>query len=353
MAYSNSVQKRENMVRPLIYGHRGMGCSLPGALSFFPENSMTSFREAQRIGADGIELDVFLSKNNELLVMHGYLQKHSLCLTTMKRKADSGIQRFNTDNYVESEDVHATDLVLKKPRRLTQKSIELQEIPQHNGSNTDIFEEYISNMEQWDSGECVPTLDQVLVEFGDSLKYDIELKGSNVDLGLRVLDVLSKHPGLDVVISSFQWVAPNLNLSSSHANNPLEQYPNGTDVVDLLGPLINNKLNIPIALLFNNETSELPSLERIVECCRHYNATWAVVSHEFWKMGTPILGSDVKGKEAVPYLVNYMHDHGLKVMSYFLESRPDSDEELQVQIESGMDAVCPNDVVKCLGFVNK
>lgn len=49
-------------------GHRGAGTSNPG--NPFPENSISSFREAMAQGADGVELDVELTADGELVVMH-------------------------------------------------------------------------------------------------------------------------------------------------------------------------------------------------------------------------------------------------------------------------------------------
>ncbi|WP_338777031.1 glycerophosphodiester phosphodiesterase [Metabacillus sp. FJAT-52054] len=47
----------------LIFGHRG-------AAGTRPENTMISFKEAIRLGADGIELDVHLSKDHIPVVIH-------------------------------------------------------------------------------------------------------------------------------------------------------------------------------------------------------------------------------------------------------------------------------------------
>lgn len=56
---------------PLIYAHRG-------ASGLFPENTMESFHAAVRRRADGIELDVQLSRDNKLVVIHD----HTLDRTT-------------------------------------------------------------------------------------------------------------------------------------------------------------------------------------------------------------------------------------------------------------------------------
>lgn len=49
--------------RPLIYGHRG------GSKSF-PENTIPAFLDAMQNGADGCEMDVFLTKDNQVVVFH-------------------------------------------------------------------------------------------------------------------------------------------------------------------------------------------------------------------------------------------------------------------------------------------
>ncbi|MEH7463205.1 glycerophosphodiester phosphodiesterase [Bacillus thuringiensis] len=47
----------------LIFGHRG-------AAGTYPENTMVSFRAAEKFGADGIELDVQFTKDNRIVVIH-------------------------------------------------------------------------------------------------------------------------------------------------------------------------------------------------------------------------------------------------------------------------------------------
>jgi glycerophosphoryl diester phosphodiesterase len=49
--------------KPLIFAHRGVK-------STHPENTMIAFQEAAKVGADGIELDVQLSKDGEVIVIH-------------------------------------------------------------------------------------------------------------------------------------------------------------------------------------------------------------------------------------------------------------------------------------------
>ncbi len=51
------------MKQPVIYAHRG-------ASAYAPENTMASFRKALNMGAGGIELDVHLSADGHLVVIH-------------------------------------------------------------------------------------------------------------------------------------------------------------------------------------------------------------------------------------------------------------------------------------------
>ncbi|MBO1330644.1 glycerophosphodiester phosphodiesterase family protein [Streptomyces sp. VRA16 Mangrove soil] len=49
--------------RPLVFGHRG-------ARTEEPENTLRSFRRAAELGADGIELDIRVSADGHLVVIH-------------------------------------------------------------------------------------------------------------------------------------------------------------------------------------------------------------------------------------------------------------------------------------------
>jgi len=58
-----SAFRRSKGQRPLIHGHRGVRGPVV-------ENTMRSFAHAKEEGADGLELDVRLSKNGEVMVFH-------------------------------------------------------------------------------------------------------------------------------------------------------------------------------------------------------------------------------------------------------------------------------------------
>ncbi|MFD1452240.1 glycerophosphodiester phosphodiesterase family protein [Oceanobacillus sojae] len=46
-----------------VYGHRGM-------MGLYPENTLLSFEKALEAGADGVEIDVHMTKDGEFVVMH-------------------------------------------------------------------------------------------------------------------------------------------------------------------------------------------------------------------------------------------------------------------------------------------
>ena len=57
------MEKRFGGKKPLVWAHRG-------ASEYAPENTLPAFEEAVRQGADGVELDIHLTKDGELVVIH-------------------------------------------------------------------------------------------------------------------------------------------------------------------------------------------------------------------------------------------------------------------------------------------
>ncbi|MEK4223074.1 glycerophosphodiester phosphodiesterase [Bacillus sp. FSL W8-0116] len=57
------MDKGDEWFVTLIFAHRGFS-------SIEPENTMSAFQEAEKCGADGIELDVQLTKDGEVVVIH-------------------------------------------------------------------------------------------------------------------------------------------------------------------------------------------------------------------------------------------------------------------------------------------
>jgi glycerophosphoryl diester phosphodiesterase len=132
-----------------IWAHRG-------ASRTAPENTLAAFRAAEKAGADGIELDVHLSREGVPVVMH-----------------DERVDR-TTDGRGEI-------------RRLSLRALRQLDA----GS--------------WFSpafaGEPVPALEEVLRWGGDRMRLNIEIKSAPA--GEAVLDHLHSFPRADVLVSSF------------------------------------------------------------------------------------------------------------------------------------------------------
>ena len=82
-----------------IYGHRV-------CRGILPDNSIEGFKKAIELGADGIEWDVVVNKNNELIISHEPYIDSSYCLfkgdkIKNKNKSALNIYKMDTDQIVQ------------------------------------------------------------------------------------------------------------------------------------------------------------------------------------------------------------------------------------------------------------
>lgn len=145
-----------------IYGHRGAKAS-------YPENTMLSFKKAIELGVDGIELDVHLTKDGEVVVIH-----------------DETLER--TTNGVG----WIKDLTLEELKQVSAG------IP---------FTHFLKYDSTWNE-ERIPTLKEVLLFLSPySVDLNIELKTSVVayeGIEDKVYQLVEKYGnGRDVIYSSF------------------------------------------------------------------------------------------------------------------------------------------------------
>lgn len=151
------------MAEPKIYGHRG-------CMGTFPENTLLGFRQAIHQGVDGLELDVQLTKDGEVVVIHD---------ETLERTTDG------------------TGFV---------KELTLQEIKQYSAG---VKFAYLRNYDPavWDA-ERVPTLREVLELLAPyPIELNIELKTNLFKydgIEEKVLALVNEYgKGLNVIYSSF------------------------------------------------------------------------------------------------------------------------------------------------------
>lgn len=143
----------------LIFGHRG-------AMGYAPENTMPSFNLAISMGVDGIELDVHMTKDGEVVVIHDF---------TVDRTT-------NGRGYV--------------------KNLTLREIRELDAG--------VRFGGKW-RGVRIPTLEEVFREFGRRVRYKIEIKrGSDYYPGIerRVVELIRRY-NVDGQIISFDYDALN------------------------------------------------------------------------------------------------------------------------------------------------
>jgi glycerophosphoryl diester phosphodiesterase len=150
--------------RPLLFAHRGLS-------SLAPENTMAAFKLAREMGIPGVELDVHMTKDGKLAVIHD---------PTTARVASTTLE----------------------VERSTWKEVSSLDI----GSWKD---------KKW-KGERIIELRELFEEFGESFYYDVELKSSIAgDFGLEATvaaclrDAFSSTGGLTgrIMVSSFNPMA--------------------------------------------------------------------------------------------------------------------------------------------------
>jgi glycerophosphoryl diester phosphodiesterase len=153
-----------------FYAHRGASAEAP-------ENTLAAFRRALEAGADGIELDVHLSRDGIPVVLHD---------ETLDRTTDGeGPVAAYTSEVLQTLDAGSW------------------------------FDPHFS-------GEALPTLDETLRLLAGRLRLNLEVK--DVRAGTAVVEVLRRYPQTDAVVSSFDYgvlsglrrTVPDLPLAVLH-----------------------------------------------------------------------------------------------------------------------------------------
>lgn len=136
---------------PFFWAHRGASfCA--------PENTLAAFTYAVESGADGLELDIHLSRDGVPVVIHD---------ETLERTTDG----------------HGPVAEMTLPQ--------LQQLDAGSWFATEF------------AGEPIPALQEVLQVFGGQLRLNLELKDFRA--GIAVLELLSQYPAADIVVSSFNY----------------------------------------------------------------------------------------------------------------------------------------------------
>ncbi|MCK5158858.1 MAG: glycerophosphodiester phosphodiesterase [Candidatus Heimdallarchaeota archaeon] len=106
------------MKLPMIFGHRG-------ASSIEPENTMKAFQQAFEDGADGIEFDVRLTADNQMVIIHDSLiNRTSNGIGLVRKKTYQELLEFD---FGKGEKIPLLEDVLKKFRNQKWLNIEIKE----------------------------------------------------------------------------------------------------------------------------------------------------------------------------------------------------------------------------------
>jgi glycerophosphoryl diester phosphodiesterase len=118
------------MKLPLIIGHRG-------AKGIAPENSLSGFKKAIELGIDGVELDVHLTKDEKLIVIHDMnLKRFSGLKIPIKQLTLEELKKYN----ISKQFIKNQEKVLKKLPEEKRYFLELRAI-QANVFYLNIFEQ--------------------------------------------------------------------------------------------------------------------------------------------------------------------------------------------------------------------
>ncbi len=85
-----------------IHGHRG-------ARGLFPENTITAFIEAVKLGVDALEMDVVISKDNQVVVSHEPYMNALFCSTPNGTAIDSHFEKEHNLYYMTYEQIKQYD----------------------------------------------------------------------------------------------------------------------------------------------------------------------------------------------------------------------------------------------------
>lgn len=129
----------------------------------YPENTLISFRKAKELSADGIELDVHLTSDSELIVYHDYYLG--------KNNAGQGLIFNQPSKKIKSLDVGSW------------------------------FNKSFSE-------ERIPTLQQVFNDVGPNIHYEIELKGFTLDFLHQVINLVK----INNLLGNVEFTSPHIEL---------------------------------------------------------------------------------------------------------------------------------------------
>ncbi|KAK2949704.1 hypothetical protein BLNAU_15375 [Blattamonas nauphoetae] len=222
-----------------IIGHRGDGCSQINCVSEYPENSIPSALHAIKVGADVVELDVWLSKDDELMISHRNNPNGTKDDLFASITPGVGTSTPRPDQFeYKKRNVYPMKAAWSKDKRPRQ--------------------EYLSDKYNVAYNPIMPL--PTLGEYFDAVcptgkKIVVEMKGDDARLGPRIIAEIERRDVFDCIhaISSFEW---NVNNTNPH-------------LADLFEP-IRYDTRVQRALLYGG--TQKTSNDFILTAAKYYNA---------------------------------------------------------------------------------
>ncbi|MEL6553778.1 MAG: glycerophosphodiester phosphodiesterase [Cyanobacteria bacterium J06621_11] len=267
---------KKEPTRPLVLGHRGVP-------EEHQENTMAGFKRAVELGLDGVELDVFLTKDNKLVVFHD--------LDTERLTGVPGI---------------ITEMTWKEIQQLTIKQV------------INVGDKIID----YGRTEKIELLENVLEEMRGKLLVNIEIKAYGLDFGQRhtgaAVAHLIRRMGLesDVFVTSFNfwpliWLErayPGIESGFVYApgviNNSALQWLMESSLV---GKLVGSTLTNMSLNMFDDDTVEKVHKHGLAV------GAWTVFSQD-----SKWLGDAISPEQEL----NYIHSLTARGIDYFITDDP-------------------------------
>ncbi|KEK25543.1 glycerophosphodiester phosphodiesterase [Bacillus gaemokensis] len=199
------------MKQPLIFAHRGVKGT-------HPENTMIAFQEAERVGAHGIELDVHLSKDGELVVIHDEtVDRTTNGMGLVSEKTVAELQALDAGSHKDSSFHEAKIPTLREvfiwlSTTNLQLNIELKtdviHYPNIEGKVVDLVREYhLSNQIIFSSfnHESVSLLAEIAPEIPRAILYDEPLSDPIIEAQKR--EAVGLHPNFKLLTKEFVQAA--------------------------------------------------------------------------------------------------------------------------------------------------
>lgn len=210
-------------MQPKIIAHRG-------DKEHFPENTLASFRSATKKGADTIELDTHTTKDGRIVVHHDYYLG--------KTNNGKGLISNKDSKYLQSLDAGSW------------------------------FSNDFAN-------EKIPFLEEVFMEFGSSIQYEIELKGYTQKFLKTILGLVQKHSLLNkveftsphpYVLTCIKALEPKSKTGSFIQPYPPWMLPELGEAI-LIGNIGLGNIDVahcPLTILSKNLTEKLQAINIVV-----------------------------------------------------------------------------------------